>query len=342
MSPLNSILDQLHNDGDQIYSGDDNEDGEDGDVGAMKSYAEVMDAGVSADPTATATATGTRNWEWLHSNLGWIHVRFPCVVPNSISKSNPKEANPLNDDDRVDLHASSYRSWHVDGGHFTPHHLNSREQSVIVLPMIRDVAKGGGNTMVLKRSHIYMAQKLHAADSNSKGAHTTIHHVEGKVQDGQQNSVLGGGGGGGIPREETQNANDIAAMWPDDLIVEMAPCGAGDVLLMHPFLVHAAGIAEIGHPMRIAFNMGVRWTRDVHVGSNIEDEHDNENKDGIDNDHEGYDMDANGSYHRTRKQRCCSPLEEMIGWCLHQKLSLGSSTTTATTTTILDDAFKEE
>jgi len=266
MSPLNSILDQLHNDGDQIHTCDDNEDD---DGGNMKSNVEVIDAGVSADPTATAT--GTRNWEWLHSNLGWIHVRFPCAVPISSSNRKVKEAKPPNenDDHKADLHvcacasASSSRSWHVDGGHFTPHHLNSREQSVIVLPMIRDVAKGGGNTMVLKRSHIYMAQKLHAADSKVKGVHTHththshIHHdLEGKAQDRQQqNSSLGGGG---IPKEETQNANDIAAIWPDDMIVEMAPCGAGDVLLMHPFLVHAAGIAEIGHPMRIAFNVGVR------------------------------------------------------------------------------------
>ena len=182
MSPLNSILDQLHNDGNQIHSGDDNEDDGDGDGdGAIKRYVEVIDAGVSADPTATAT--GTRNWEWLHSNLGWIHVRFPCAVP--ISSSNCKGAKPPNENDdcKADVHAcasasaSASRSWHVDGGHFTPHHLNSREQSVIVLPMIRDVAKGGGNNMVLKRSHIYMAQKLHAADSKEKGAHTHDNHT---------------------------------------------------------------------------------------------------------------------------------------------------------------------
>ena len=153
-------------------------------------------------------------------------------------------------------------------------------------------------------------------------------------------------GCGGIPKEETQNANDIAAMWPDDLIVEMAPCGAGDVLLMHPFLVHAAGIAEIGHPMRIAFNMGVRWTRDVHVGNdmNIEDEREKKDNIDIDNDRKDEDededdgMDADGSYHRIKKQRRCSLLEEMIDWCLHQKLLLGSTTAT----TILDDAFKVE
>ena len=195
--------------------------------------------------------------------------------------------------------------------------------------------------MVLKRSHIYMAQKLHAADSKEKGArthdtHTHIHH--------EQNSSLGGG----IPKEETQNANDIAAMWSDDMIVEMAPCGAGGVLLMHPFLVHAAGIAEIGHPMRIPFNMGVRWTtRDVHVGSDMNIEDEREKKDNIDiynerkdeDEDNGMDADGTSSYHWRKKQRRCSLLEEMIDWCLHQKLLLGSSTTA---TTILDDAFKEE
>ncbi len=136
----------------------------------------------------------SRNREWLHENVGWMNVRFPCRHTN-----------------RKDT-----KTWHVDGGHFSPHFLLSKEQSVVILPMIRSVDSGGGNTVVLKRSHIYMAQRLHDA------------------------------GKAGIPKEITQNANEIAAMWPKDLIVEIAPCFAGDMLLMHPFLVHTAGFADEG------------------------------------------------------------------------------------------------
>eukprot|EP00553_Chaetoceros_curvisetus_P007507 CAMPEP_0204626144 /NCGR_PEP_ID=MMETSP0717-20131115/11799_1 /ASSEMBLY_ACC=CAM_ASM_000666 /TAXON_ID=230516 /ORGANISM="Chaetoceros curvisetus" /LENGTH=131 /DNA_ID=CAMNT_0051642015 /DNA_START=178 /DNA_END=573 /DNA_ORIENTATION=- len=102
--------------------------------------------------------------------------------------------------------------------------------------MIRSVDNGGGNTVVLKKSHIYMAQRLRDAGKE------------------------------GIPKEVTQNANDIARIWPQDLFFEIAPCCAGDILLMHPFLVHAAGFADEGKPLRIAFNMGVRWTKDPTIG----------------------------------------------------------------------------
>lgn len=153
-----------------------------------------------------------KDWEWIHHNVGWIHVRFPLHVNDVLS---PKEI----------------KTFHVDGGHFTPHFLDSPEQSIIILPMIRPVSIGGGNTIILKKSHIYMAQQLSKAGLK------------------------------GISRQETQDTNDVAKLWPQNLITEMAPCNAGDVLLMHPFLVHSAGQAIRGHPLRIAFNMGVKWNR---------------------------------------------------------------------------------
>eukprot|EP01050_Picozoa_sp_SAG11_P000786 SAG11_NODE_27_length_23309_cov_10.579362_25_plen_135_part_00 len=42
---------------------------------------------------------------------------------------------------------------------------------------------------------------------------------------------------------------------------ETAPARAGDVLLMHPFLVHSAS-PNYSREMRIAFNLGTRWRRD--------------------------------------------------------------------------------
>lgn len=43
-------------------------------------------------------------------------------------------------------------------------------------------------------------------------------------------------------------------------VVQAAPCRAGDVLIMHPFLVHSASL-NYSNDMRLAFNLGVRWRR---------------------------------------------------------------------------------
>ena len=43
-------------------------------------------------------------------------------------------------------------------------------------------------------------------------------------------------------------------------VVQAAPCRAGDVLIMHPFLVHSASL-NYSTDMRLAFNLGVRWRR---------------------------------------------------------------------------------
>lgn len=181
-----------------------------------------------------------RNWQWLHTNIGWIHVRLPI---DSI-----KEKKELS-------------TYHVDGGHFSPHFIDSPEQSIIILPMIRSVQEGGGNTIVLEKSHIYFAQQLQREDD-------------------------------GIPKNQTQNLSHIAHFWPDELIKEIAPCDIGDILLMNPFLVHSAGQASKGHPIRIAFNMGVRWKRKPVVPI-VENEDSNTNR--------------NSSW-----------LEQSISWCLNQ------------------------
>jgi len=175
LSPLEPILDQLHN------------------------------------RTKHTSNIYNRNWKWMHTNVGWIHVRFPLEQKN------------------IEKNLQNIKSWHIDGGHFSPHHIDSPEQSIVILPMIRSVSVGGGNTIILQKSHIYMAQKLQEAH------------------------------GQGIPKELTQNTSEIAKLWPKHLIQEVAPCDKGDVIFLHPFLIHSAGQAKEGQPLRIAFNMGVRW-----------------------------------------------------------------------------------
>lgn len=207
---LLSVLDQIHDD----Y--DDNDDNN-------NSYSND-----GKDKSATNDSK-KRSWEWLHSsnNLGWIHVRLPHIGPNRTNDS-PTEPKPR---------------WHVDGGHFTPHLLTSPEQSVVILPMLRGVEKGGGNTLVIRGSHLEFGRLLHRSD--------------------------------GLSKDETQDCRDIVDEWQQQetpsvlfsegrlAVDEIAPCDAGDALLLHPHVIHAAGFHTNQNTtqLRVAFNLGTKWTR---------------------------------------------------------------------------------
>ena len=280
LTALHSILDQLHdaniNANDQDHDHDHDHDGE-----KIKQH----------------------SWKWLHTNVGWIHVRFPIIHDTQnqnleTTKNNPKEYDSMPNSTKIKdpMNIHQY-SWHVDGNHFSPHKLDSLEQSVIILPMIRPVAVGGGNTRVLKKSHIYMAHALYKAQYKHKlnNQHTRIciH-------------------GGGIPKQITQNLNHVAMTWPDHLTSEIAPCQAGDVLLMHPFLIHTAGYAKQGHPLRVAFNMGVQWIRqpNIPIPFALASNCNNLNK---------QTKDAKPSIDGL------SVLEDSIVWALHQNLDFMSN-----------------
>jgi hypothetical protein len=169
------------------------------------------------------------DWSWLHDdNIGWIHCRFPAESSSNSDSSTPPATTS----------AIPSVGWHVDGGHFKTHRINSPEQSYIVLPMIRDVLPGGGATCVLRGSHIHVSQYL-----LSKGR-SGAHHRN--LNDFVQHYL--------VPRAHclsgTTNFVDCAA-------------NAGDVLILHPFVAHAAANAQAGHPWRVTFNMGTQWRRKV-------------------------------------------------------------------------------
>ena len=130
------------------------------------------------------------------------------------------------------LDASKFEPrWHVDGGHYSPHYLTSPEQSVVVLPLFHDVAANSGSTLVLPETHHYMAQLLHSR-------------------------------AGGLAKHLTQDCRPLGRVWPVDR-KDIAPLKRGDVLLLHPLVVHAAGFhTNPGSSQnRITFNLGTKWTR---------------------------------------------------------------------------------
>jgi hypothetical protein len=94
--------------------------------------------------------------------------------------------------------------WHVDGIHFH-HHLTSPEQGLVGIEMLTDIEPGGGGTAVRVGSHKVVARLLHEAEPE------------------------------GLPYARMRA---IAESLQDLPAVEVTG-RAGDVLWMHPFMVHA-------------------------------------------------------------------------------------------------------
>jgi len=160
-----------------------------------------------------------KNWQWLHDdNVGWIHARFPVLsTDEEIREKQLKTVQSFN--------------WHVDGGHFDIHKINSLEQSVVVLPMICDVERDGGNTLVIRGSHCHIMRRLN--EFGEIGVHKSeLHRI----------------------------CENLAKNAPSHDIIEAAPCKAGDILVLHPFVIHCASVNTIGNCVRLTFNMGTRWS----------------------------------------------------------------------------------
>jgi Phytanoyl-CoA dioxygenase (PhyH) len=108
--------------------------------------------------------------------------------------------------------------WHVDGSNFR-HHLSSPEQGLVTLYLFSDIGPGDGGTPMVRGSHRAIARLLHQAEP------------------------------GGLSTHELQ-----VKLPPVDLSHVVEVTGqAGDVAMMHPFLIHGFG-PNRGHRIRFACN----------------------------------------------------------------------------------------
>lgn len=107
--------------------------------------------------------------------------------------------------------------WHVDGMEFH-HHLTSPEQGLVGIELLTDIEPGGGGTAVRLGSHQEIARRLHQAEPR-----------------GLSYSAL---------REVVQSV---------DTPIKEITGQAGDVLWMHPFMVHARS-PNYGARVRVAAN----------------------------------------------------------------------------------------
>ncbi|MCP6760023.1 MAG: phytanoyl-CoA dioxygenase family protein [Fischerella sp. CENA71] len=125
--------------------------------------------------------------------------------------------------------------WHVDGMHFH-HHLTSPEQGLVGIEMLTDVEPGGGGTAVRIGSHKVVAQILNESEPD------------------------------GLSYAQLRCIAESEAM--DDCPIVEVIGEAGDVLWMHPYLVHARS-PNIRDTVRIAANRCIA----LHEPMNLQQEY---------------------------------------------------------------------
>ncbi len=108
--------------------------------------------------------------------------------------------------------------WHVDGHDFL-HHLTSPEQGLVTLFLFSDIASGDGGTAVVRGSHRAVAQLLADAEPAGLTSEKLLRR---------------------LPRLQTSRVVELTGQ-------------AGDVVILHPFLVHGSS-ANTGTRVRFACN----------------------------------------------------------------------------------------
>ena len=134
---------------------------------------------------------------------GWWMCTFPPLERRAADYGN---GDGDGDDDDDDCEWQVEGAWHVDG-HWFDHYPFSSEVGLVAVMLFTDIARNGGGTAVAERSHIDVLQTLCGFGLN--GCRNTA----------LARATLGAGRG------------------PYD-VVELTG-SAGDVVLMHPLLLHA-------------------------------------------------------------------------------------------------------
>lgn len=103
--------------------------------------------------------------------------------------------------------------WHVDGASYH-HHIDSKEAGLLAIFLFSDIEPGEGGTALAKGSHKWIARLLR--DNEPRG--------------------LKGGAVSFRAREHFAKRLEVSS--DDNMVVEVNG-RAGDVMLVHPFLLHA-------------------------------------------------------------------------------------------------------
>lgn len=139
-----------------------------------------------------------KNWKYIYGakdGVGWIHIRTPY--------KSSKQNNKL-----------EYNNWHID---------SLDNNTIILLPYITQVKKGGGGTLVIEGTHNIIKNVIHRKKGNIKN------RIDELVNDATKKSLI---------KEITANQ--------------------GDILVMDSNLLHSLNIPKKNKQTRILFNLAIK------------------------------------------------------------------------------------
>ena len=173
---------------------------------------------------------GTGKWEESNFGLGWWVVSFPGFWDDA-----------LEDDPTLEWGAAG--SWHVDGAHFQ-HHIDSKEVGLLPIFLFSEIGSHDGGTLLCPGSHHVVARILHE------------HRLQGGVEGMRGTDVSAEA----IAR--CGDANGIIQHWVE---VQGSP---GDVVLCHPFMLHARSMncgRALGRSVRPMCHPAISLKEDMNV-----------------------------------------------------------------------------
>ena len=161
------------------------------------------------------------NWDYSYlskEGLGWIHLRFPYYD----YESNESDEGPKGPKGPKGPYAQD-NSFHLDNTIETDNYsLINPEQSAVILPFISTVKQRGGGTGVIPGSHKIINDYILRYNYNTNKDIDTF--IENKFENCKEFKEITG--------------------------------EQGDILIMHPHLVHSPTLADINSKIRITFNIG--------------------------------------------------------------------------------------
>lgn len=162
---------------------------------------------------------GEDRWEKSSLGLGWWVVTFPGFGDGPFYGNQRSDSSLMHHRDtassgvdHVDDWSAAGR-WHVDGAHFT-HFLNSQEVGLLPIFLFTDIGAQDGGTLLCR------------------GSHTVVAEILNERREGLPGSQLSG-----IAKQRC-SVVDYGRVALNPNIVEVNG-EAGDVMLCHPFMLHA-------------------------------------------------------------------------------------------------------
>jgi hypothetical protein len=171
--------------------------------------------------TKNYNKTNKTKWRFnllASEGLGWIHLRYPFKKYNNSNNNNNNNNNKNNNNNNNNKIIPVKYGFHLDG---IDEEINPT-QSLVILPFITDVKQLGGGTAIIPGSHKLINDYIHSKKSYKVDLLDKINNI---VDNNNKNNII----------EAIGNK--------------------GDILILHPHLIHSSSYADIKSKVRITFNL---------------------------------------------------------------------------------------